>query len=260
MDRLRGDGPRLFAMNIPLITCATVTLFIGVIFGNSRILNQAGSPRLTVEEPSPTPCPSPKILSNIVDDCNPAPLVTPLGEQEIAQRQKEWEKTKARLFDVKFPLINKTSIDVDGDRKKDSVTYTIRRWRDDFEGQLSIKSASGRVVWNHEFFMSSRDLAKFLVEVLDYQNAKDWVNSVFDTKAPYHFEAEKKKLISKDLDEEQIKYAAQLHKISAKKMRSEILLQKTNQLFSYRAEWREDFLQLVYIPSLKSFICFSRGY
>lgn len=208
-------------------------------------------------KPSPTPCATIPPPTNIYDPCNPPPTVDPAL---MADTHKRYETLKAKLFDAKFPLTNQTLVDVDGDGRNDKIFYRVQPWRDDFEGRLTITSANKRELWNHEFFMSSRDLTKFLTEVLDYENVETWVSSVFKEKAPYAFKAENKKLKTDVLDEEQLKHAAKIHKISFDSLKSEILDQPTNHVFSYRAEWREDLMLLVYVPSLKAFVCFSRGY
>lgn len=108
--------------------------------------------------------------------------------------------------------------------------------------------------------MSSKDLANFLVEVLDYESVTDWVENVFNKNENYSFEATKIKIKKSELDNEQIDYAAKIHKVTSQKLKSEILGQKTNYVFTYRAEWREDYMQIVFVPSLKEFVCFARGY
>jgi ABC-type bacteriocin/lantibiotic exporter with double-glycine peptidase domain len=87
-----------------------------------------------------------------------------------------------------------------------------------------------------------------------------WVSNAFNEKYNYSFLSEKRKIKKSEIDAEQIDYAAKLNKISANKLKAEILAQKVNRIFTYRAEWREDLMQIVYIPSLKKFVCFTRGY
>lgn len=43
-------------------------------------------------------------------------------------------------------------------------------------------------------------------------------------------------------------------------LKKNILSQKTNVLFSYRSSWREDLIQLVYVPAIRKFVCYQRGY
>ncbi|MGB7203016.1 MAG: hypothetical protein WBD16_12250 [Pyrinomonadaceae bacterium] len=178
----------------------------------------------------------------------------------VTDRESAWEIEKQKLLDAKYPLTAETRVDVNGDGLNDHITYRVQRWQSDFEGRLTIKSSKGKELWDHEFFMGSNDLAKFLVEVLEYKNSTEWVNNVFAKDAPYSFKAETVKLKANDIDDENLKYASKIHKTSAKRLKDEVLRQKKNRIYSYRAEWREDLLNLVYIPSLKYFICYSRGY
>lgn len=198
-------------------------------------------------------------ITGIATPPNPSP--TQLIRTSIVEKgQKEWEITKASLFDTKYPLTSEASIDVDGDGKKDKVIYSIKPWEDDFEGFLKIISARGNTLWEHSFYMSKNDMGKFLVEVLEYDSINEWVKSVFIAKKPYSFEAEKIKLEKKEINNEQLNYAAKVGKFSADAIRKEILSISVNRIFSYRAEWREDLMLIVYVPSLRKFICYSRGY
>jgi hypothetical protein len=204
-----------------------------------------------------------------------SPCRTPIGntafpcqekspsKEEIEQQQKrasEWQERKKKLLTADYPLKSEASVDVDGDQKPDRILYQIKPSEDDFEGLLKITSANGEILWEHEFFMSSRDLVKFLVEVLDYDSVTLWVNSVFKKEADYSFKALSKKLDSAELEESRIEHAAEIYQIEPQKLKTEILSQKINRIYAYRAEWREDLLQIVYVPSLKKFVCFSRGY
>ena len=72
---------------------------------------------------------------------------------------------------------------------------------------------------------------------------------------------EKRKLKASELgaDENLAPYAEHFH-VSVASMKQNILSQKVNLLFSYRAVWREDLLLLVYVPSIGQFVCYQRGY
>lgn len=190
---------------------------------------------------------------------DPSLIISPI-DTAIAERQRQWPIEREKLVKASYPLIKESSADVDGDGKIDNLYYRIRVWEGDFEGQLKITGTNRRVLWDHEFFMSKNDLAKFLAEVLEYENVTRWIENVFNENAPYAFSYEQTKLKASELHETQIDYAATLHKTPSKKLRDEILAQPTNHVFSYRAEWREDLIQIVYVPSLKQFVCYSRGY
>ena len=107
--------------------------------------------------------------------------------------------------------------------------------------------------------MMKRDLVNWL-GVVGNVSIEDWVKGLFSNKYGYGAEVERIKLKLSDLDDEQITYAAKLAKITPARLKGEILSQKENMVVSYRAEWREDLMSLVYVPSLKRFICYHRGY
>lgn len=216
-------------------------------------------------KPSPTPCQSPKISgANVFDPCHPP---KPPSPQEIAEREKrikEGEIKQKRILTANYPLSSKSSADFDGDGRKDEILYRVEQVEDFYKGLLKITSAKGKVLWEDNFPMDAGDLAEWLGVMDDTEKHEvtvtDWVNNAFNKKYNYAFEAENRKIEKLEIDDTQIEYAAKLNKISARKLKTEILAQKTNKIFTYRAEWREDLMQIVYVPSLRKFVCFARGY
>lgn len=211
-----------------------------------------------------TPCPSPVKPSNIIDPCHP---LKPPSPQELAKREqqiKENEMRRKRILSADYPLSSNYYADFDGDSKKDVILYQIKPFKDFYEGLLKITSATGKILWEDNFPMSKSDLSEWLNTMGDVDNEEidisKWVKNAFNNKYNYAFETENRKIKKREIDETQIEYAAKLNKISAGKLKAEILAQKTNRIFSYRAEWREDLMQIVYVPSLKKFVCFARGY
>jgi hypothetical protein len=239
---------------------------------NAQIISSNSNKKPISHKPTPypsiTPCPNgsgPVLVGNApanYDPCNP-PKPTPLSAEELARREKqklEWEENEKKLLAANYPLKNETTFDVDEDGKKDKILYRVQPWEKDFEGLLQITNAKGNVIWEHEFFMAKRDLVKFLTEVLEYDSITKWVDSVFNEKNNYSFRVERIKIKESDISSEQLNHAAKIFKFSADKVKSEILAQRTNKVFTYRAEWREDLMQIVYVSSIKRFVCFSRGY
>ncbi len=88
----------------------------------------------------------------------------------------------------------------------------------------------------------------------------DWVRRFFSGKLNYGAQIERTKIKTEDIDAEQLDYAAKLAGVNSRGLETEILSQKINVVVSYRAEWREDLMAIVYVPSLKKFVCHSRGY
>lgn len=155
--------------------------------------------------------------------------------------------------------------DVDGDGRADKLVYEIRRWKDDYEGSLVITSARGKVLWEHQWLMTSGDLSDLIETEADVTGKKvtleSWVKNFFEGGLNYGAELERRKLKASDLDdEERLKHFAKYYGVSLVKLKRGILSQETNILFSYRAEWREDLNLLVYVPSIGKFVCYQRGY
>jgi hypothetical protein len=155
------------------------------------------------------------------------------------------------------PLKSEYSVDVDGDGRPDTFTYTLRTGKP-HEASLRIQSASGAVLWEHSWIIQPDDLAT-LMEEDGRKDASEWVKRFFDNK---NFDAGtyvRQKLTDRDLSEEYITFWAEQLKLSPATLKSHILSQKINHTFHYRAEWREDFYALVYVPQLKKFIQYT-GY
>lgn len=155
--------------------------------------------------------------------------------------------------------------DVDGDGRADKLVYEIRRWKDDYEGSLVITSARGKVLWEHQWLMTSGDLSDLIETEADVTSKKvtleSWVKNFFEGGLTYGAELERRKLKASDLDdEERLKHFAKYYGVSLVKLKRGILSQEMNILFSYRAEWREDLNLLVYVPSIGKFVCYQRGY
>lgn len=155
--------------------------------------------------------------------------------------------------------------DVDGDGKADKLVYQIKRWKNDFEGSLVITSAKGRTLWEDQWVMVKGDLE----ELIETEGAvtgkkvdlKSWVDRFLRGDLNYGLKLESRKLKASELqDTELIAVFAKYYRVAPASLRNNILSQKTNSLLAYRAEWREDLMLLVYVPSLGKFVCYQRGY
>jgi hypothetical protein len=92
-------------------------------------------------------------------------------------------------------------------------------------------------------------------------NLKSWVAKFFGGDLNYGAKFESRKLEASELrDEERLANFAKYYGVSLASMKESILSQNANSLFSYRAEWREDLNLLVYVPSIRKFVCYQRGY
>jgi hypothetical protein len=261
-NQLAGDFVKNFISSIGLGVLLCGSFIFCLSFDSRKMASKMAKAQTNI---SPTPCLSnAKQPSNVVDPCHPA---KPPSAEEIAKREKQkkdleikWKK----IFTANYPLSSKSFADFDGDGKKDEILYQIKPFEDFYEGLLEITSAQGKVLWKDNFQMDSGDLAEWLDTMGATESAEvtitDWVNNAFNPKYNYAFEVENRKIEKREIDGSQIAYAAKLNKISAAKLRTEILAQKSNRIFTYRSTWREDLMQIVYIPSLKKFVCFARGY
>ena len=155
--------------------------------------------------------------------------------------------------------------DFDGDGKPDKLIYEIKPWEKDYEGSLVITSAQGQTLWKHQWPMAKGDLEE-LIETEGGVTGKkvdlqSWVERFFGVGLNYGGRFTQEKLKTTDLrDEEQLEAFAKHRRVTAANLKKSILSQKTNLVFSYRAEWREDLIMLVYVPSVRSFVCYQRGY
>lgn len=157
------------------------------------------------------------------------------------------------------------SKDLNGDGKPDKLVYEIKPWEKDYEGALVITSAQGRILWEHHWPMAKGDLEELIETEGDVTgkkaDLKSWVEKFFGGGLNYGARFAEEKLEAADLrDEEQLAHAAKRHGVTLANLKKSILSQKTNLMFSYRAEWREDLIELVYVPAVRAFVCYKRGY
>jgi hypothetical protein len=156
-------------------------------------------------------------------------------------------------------------LDVDGDGKPDKLVYQIKRWKNDYEASFYIDSAKGKDLWSDQWLMVKGDLEELIEtegEVTGKKlDLKSWVNRFLSGELNYGLKFESRKLKESELvDPEVLQTFAKFYRVTPDDLRSNILSQKTNLLLAYRAEWREDLMLLVYVPSLRKFICYQRGY
>lgn len=155
--------------------------------------------------------------------------------------------------------------DFDGDGKPDKLVYEVKPWRTDYEGALIITSAGGKTLWEDHWPMAKDDLDE-LIETEGgvtgkKVDLKSWVERFFEGGLNYGARFEREKLKASDLsDDELLGDFAKHYGVTTPALKKSILSQKTNLVFSYRAIWREDLIVLVYVPSVRGFVCYKRGY
>jgi hypothetical protein len=163
-----------------------------------------------------------------------------------------------------WPLRTEAMKDVDGDGRADKLVYEIKPWEKDYEGYLKITSARGEILWEDQWPMEKGDLEE-LIETEGgvtgkKVDMKSWVEKFFRGELNYGARVEREKLKASDLHDEPVAASAKFYKVTTASVKKNILSQKTNLLFSYRAVWREDLILLVYVPSIRRFVCYQRGY
>lgn len=151
--------------------------------------------------------------------------------------------------------------DVDGDGRADKFVYTVKPWRTEYEGSLTIRSARGNLLWQHQWLMMKDKLFGDLLNLEGNISLETWVEKFFAGKFTYGATFRRVKLKASDLnDEERLAAFAKYYGVSLSKLKRDILSQEVNTVFAYRAEWREDLNKLVYVPAIKKFVCYQRGY
>ncbi len=147
--------------------------------------------------------------------------------------------------------------DVDGDKRAETFIYSLTPGKP-YQADLLIRSANGVTLWEHSWNIQADDLA-VLMEEEGRENEADWVNRFFENS---NFDAgtyAKTKLTASDITDEYIQFWAEELKVPADRIKRSILAQPVNHTFHYRAEWREDFYALVYVPEFKRFVQYT-GY
>jgi hypothetical protein len=89
---------------------------------------------------------------------------------------------------------------------------------------------------------------------------KSWVKKFFSGELNYGAHYSREKLKATDLWDDPLDASAKFYGVTKANLKKNILSQKTNVLFSYRSSWREDLIQLVYVPAIRKFVCYQRGY
>lgn len=148
-------------------------------------------------------------------------------------------------------------IDVDSDGRPETLTYSLARQGDRYRVALAIRGERG-LLWSRRWSMTVADLNELLAEEGDIP-ASEWVERFFSGGLHYGAVLERRKLKPGDLDPQFMDDAARQAKIPASAVEKAILREKTNLVFTYRASWREDLIELVYVPELKRFVRYSPG-
>lgn len=158
-------------------------------------------------------------------------------------------------------LIHKSTynVDIDDDGKKEIFIYKLKKAKKNYEGSLVIKTQSNKILWEHDFEMTPNDLEKDLLMNEGNITVEHWVKHYFDGSLVYGAKYEKLKIKPNKIDSEYLDFYSKRDKVPSADLRKQILSQKINSTFYYRASWREELVMLVYLPKLERFIAYSGG-
>jgi len=148
------------------------------------------------------------------------------------------------------------------------VKYSLNRKKDKFLGTFVIREKNN-LLWTHEWQMDPGDLYSIqeFDSALSHEAKKkpiglnppeSWADKIFTSH--YGVQISIQKVVTTDIDEEILKDGAAYNNIDYEKLKTSILASDFSIVVSYRAEWREDLINLVYVESMNKFVCFSRGY
>ena len=156
--------------------------------------------------------------------------------------------------------------DVNGDGKKESFVYTIvDSGKEYITSSLSIKTENNQIYWFHEWQMHRSDLYDDIFTTSGELTERgeltleEWLSGFFECKLDYTSCIYKAKLKREDIVYDFVKYSAKKEKLTTKQLMALIINNKEHVIFHYRATWREDLLELVFVPTLNKFIHFGMG-
>jgi hypothetical protein len=106
--------------------------------------------------------------------------------------------------------------------------------------------------------MKEKDFRELLVQEGNI-SPRRWVKSFFFDGLTYGARLETRKLGEEEVDNDILGQSARTFNTTPDKLRTMILSQKENVILTYRETWREDLLELTYVPALGKFVCYGRG-
>ena len=151
------------------------------------------------------------------------------------------------------------SVDITGDKSKELITYKVKKNGEKYDGSLIIKTKNNKILWEHEYQMSRSDLFNDLLMHEGSISLEHWVKHFFDSSLMYGAKFEQCKIKEDEIDMDFLEFYSKRFKHSKEELKKLILEQKTNNIFYYRASWREELVMLVYVPKLKSMVHYSGG-
>lgn len=148
-------------------------------------------------------------------------------------------------------------IDLDGDGRRDSLSYELVEEQDYYLSKLIVKSSNADTLWFHPFKTSKEDFEDLLFQ--EDVTVNDWGSDYFNEKMSFNAHVEFLSLNEEDLNMDWIEFYAKKHEITPDKLAEGILSKKNQAIIYYRAGWRENLVMLVYVSELSSFVGYSSG-
>lgn len=151
------------------------------------------------------------------------------------------------------------SIDLTGDHIDETLYLDYRTTDNQYNGQLTITSLDNQTMWHHQWAIAQEDLVDDLLREEGNISIGNWVNHFFSGDLIYGGSFDQKKLTHENLNPDILKYSAEKIQLPIQEIKNQILTQKTNYTLFYRGSWREDVIELVYLPQLNQFIQYGTG-
>lgn len=158
------------------------------------------------------------------------------------------------------------------------LEYGLKQEGDYYKGWLTISTESGLELWQHDWCMNASDLNELMETEGGEQEERevesklyvkdtdacgitisDWVENIFSGRLQYGVEMGAVKLTAESLNEDYMIFYAKRFNTTEARLRDEILAQPSLSRIAYRSTWREDYNELVYVPSINHYIMYGNG-
>lgn len=154
---------------------------------------------------------------------------------------------------------SKHNIDINGNGVNETITYTLKLNKQNYDASLVVEAKDKIILWSHEYSMTKDDLIGDLLSYEGNISVEHWVKHFFDGTLTYGAKLEKTKIKNEEIDMEFMAFYSKQLKQTKNELKNLILSEKINTIFYYRASWREELIMLVYVPKLKKLVHYSAG-
>lgn len=159
-----------------------------------------------------------------------------------------------------FSETSTRTMSLDGTRV--GLQFHMERRKDNFDALLRVSDPANRTLWVHGWSISSKDLNEMLMTESAVTGTsitlQKWVRSYLSGSLHYGAKLKREALGPSRIDQDELISYAKEHNTSLDNLKR-LILAAPRFVFSYRATWREDMWELVYLPELKAFVPFGHG-